>query len=187
MSIKKAANFAMKMYREEQHTFFQCIRIASDYYSVCSCDVQKELASRSGIGARGRKYKYVVVFRHLPEEKIFCGKSSPEEIIKFEEGFYFVNKPKATTKPMDIVREFERKRDGKMRTYNVYCEVFQNKNDADNFYKKKVHERNNMFVSGYQPDYKEPTEDIKNNLFGDLIDELVIRNKPTTFEQNGTF
>lgn len=48
MSIKKAANFASKMYKENQHTLYKCCRIAADYYDVSATDVQKELSSRGG-------------------------------------------------------------------------------------------------------------------------------------------
>jgi hypothetical protein len=47
MSIKKAATFAIKMHREKQHTYFQCCRIAADYYSVSVDDVKSEISSRN--------------------------------------------------------------------------------------------------------------------------------------------
>jgi len=138
LSIKKAADFASKMNREKQHTFYKCCRIAADYYGVSASDVQKELASRAGTKANGRKYKHVVVYR-VPKDKVTYRDFEYQE----RKREYFVNKPKTTTNPQKIIK------DNKHECIfygETCCEVFDNLKDANEFYLSKIKEMEEKII-----------------------------------------
>lgn len=154
MSIKKAANFASKMNKEGQHSFYQCCRIAADYYDVSATDVQKELASRAGTKANGRKYKHVVIYR-VPEEERRIRK---EEELQWRD-FYF-SKIKTTTNPQAVVRSYQHI-DTMCESYNVYCKIFDNKAEATKFSKENIDKiKRNIIYYELSEDEKQKEEEI---------------------------
>ena len=153
MTIKEAANFASKMNKEGQHTFYQCCRIAADYYKVSATDVQKELASRSGAKANGRKYKHVVVYR-IPDK---LEEMSYLEWYEYTKDLYF-SEVKTTLNPSKIFK----RSDAQMK-------VFDNKKDAERFSKQNIDTiKRNIVIIEKATDTNGKPKEVTKNISGDL-------------------
>ena len=59
-ALDKATNFALMMFRDKQHPYFRCCKIAAEYYDVDVEAVKSNISSRAGLSSKGRKYKFCV-------------------------------------------------------------------------------------------------------------------------------